>query len=210
MVYFEVKDKNGKIIAGNMQEFSDRKLFEDNKSFSQNKNGKGLKGAYESIENINLWVVVKDEYNLLKSTKLFKKNLELYKTVAVDVYNQYKKDINAYAHILNTIQTQIRQKIDNFADNISFYGETYNNSKENISSIIEQDKESTADLICYVKKRIMDMQAHLLGVDIINSGELYEIKPVIVSLKKAILSQCTPFLEEFEKKHGKNKISFWR
>ncbi|MFH1608442.1 MAG: hypothetical protein ABH951_00280 [Patescibacteria group bacterium] len=199
MIFFEVKDNNGKIIAGNMQDFSGRNKFENNKNFSENKNGKGLKGIHEIIENVSLWVIIEDEYDLLKSSKLLKKTITLYRVIALGVYKQYKKEINAYAHILNTIQAQIRQQLDNFADNKEFFGETYTDSVEKISKIINDDKESAADLICYIQKRIIDMRAHLLGVEIINSGEEYEIKPMVVSLKRAILNQCTPFLEEFEK-----------
>lgn len=199
MIYFEVKDNTGKIILGNMQDFPRRNDFENKKNFSENKNGEGLRGAYENFGNMHIWVVVENEYDLLKSTKLFKKTFGLYKTIVLTIYEQYKKEINAYAHVLNTIQAQIRQRVDDFADSKEFYGETYNDSLKNISSIIEENKESAADLICYTQKRVMDMRAHLLGAEIIHSGEQYEIKPTEVSLKRAILNQCTPFLEEFEK-----------
>jgi signal transduction histidine kinase len=208
MIYFEVKDNNGKILAGNMQGFSKRSKFENNKNFSENKNGKGLKGVYENLENITLWVVVEDDQDLLKSSKLFKKTLALYKTIILDIYKHYKNDINAYAHILNTIQAQMWQQIDNFADSREFFGETYKDSVKRISDILDQNKESAADLICYIQKRVIDMRAHLLGAEIIHSGEEYEVKPVIVSLKRAILNQYTPFLEEFEKNMIEVKFFF--
>lgn len=208
MIYFEVKDYNGKILAGNMQEFSKRNEFENNKTFSKNKDGRGLKGACEKIDNLSVWIVVENDSDLLKSAKLFKKTFGVYKKVASDVYIQYKKEINAYAHILNTIQAQIRQKIDNFADSQKFYGEIYSDSIKNISDIIAGDKEAAADLICYTRKRTIDMHAHLLGAEVIHSGEQYEVKPVKVSLRKAILNQCTPFLDEFETNRVKLRFFF--
>ena len=128
--------------------------------------------------------------------------------VAIGVYEQYKKEINAYAHILNTIQAQIRQRIEDFADGGEFYAETYGDSVTKISSIIENNKESAADLICYVQKRVIDMRAHLLGAEVIHSGEQYEIKTTTVSLKRAILNQCTPFLEELGNKSVNIKFFF--
>lgn len=208
MIYFQVQDDRGKILAGNMRDFSKKKDFENNKNFSKHQNGKGLKSAYEKLDDINVWVVVENEVDLLKSSKLFNKTFQLYKMVALDICKQYKKEISGYAHILDTIQGQIRQKIDDFADSKEFYGDTYNDSVKKILDIIENNKKSAADLICYVQKRIIDMRAHLLGTEVIHSGEQYEIKPVVVSLKRAILNQCTPFLEEFEKNMVKIKFFF--
>lgn len=208
MIYFEIKDHDGKLIAGNMQDFSRRKDFENKKIFLENKNGKGLRGVHEKIDDISLWFVVDDDHDFLKSAKLFKKTFELYKIIALDIYGQYKKEISAYAHILNTIQAQIRQQIDNFSDSSNFYGETYNDSVERIVDIIKRDEKSAANLICYIQKRTIDMRAHLLGAEVIHLGGQYEIKPVTVRLKRAILNQCTPFLEELEKNIVKIKFFF--
>lgn len=208
MIYFEIKGSGGKILAGNMQEFSRKSDFENNKNFSEHKNGKGLKGAFENIDGVDVWVVVEDEQDLLKSTKIFKKTFRIYKTIALDIYKEYKKAIGEYAHILSTIQAQIGQQIVNFADNKEFFGETYADSVKNISDIIEANKESTAKLICYIQKRVIDMRAHLLGAEVIHLGEQYEIKSVTVSLKRAILNQYSPFQEEFEKKEVKIKFFF--
>ncbi len=207
MIYFQVQDIKGKILAGNMEQYLSRNDVVNNKNFSKHKNGKGIRSACEIVDDLNVWVLVEDEADLLKSSKLFSKTFNLYKIVAFDIYNQYKKEIGEYAHILDTIQGQIRQKIDDFADNKQFYGETYTDSIKNILEIIKGNEESVSDLICYIQKRIIDMRAHLLGTEVIHSGEQYEIKSFEVSLKKAILNQCTPFLEEFEK--NKIKIKFF-
>lgn len=208
MIYFQVQNNRGKILAGNMQDFSQVNEFENNRNFSKYSNGKGLKSVSQTIGDINIWVLVEDEVDLLKSSKIFNKTFQMYKTVAIDIYNQYKKEITSYAHILNTIQGQIRQKIDDFADARDFFGETYGDSVQRVLEIIESNKEASADLICYVQKRAVDMRAHLLGTEVVNSGEQYEVKPVIVSLKRAILNQCTPFLEEFEKNMVEIKFFF--
>ncbi len=208
MIYFEVQDRKGKILAGNMQEFSDRKVFENGKIFSKHQRGIGLRSAFESIGDIDVWVTVKDEKDLLLSSKLFNKTFELYKIVSLAIYDHHKKEIGAYAHMLETIQAQIRQKIDNFAVQDEFYGETYQASVKNIQSIVKVDQESAADLICYIQKRVVDMRAQLLGSEVIHSGECYELKFTEVSLKRAILNQYTPFLEGFDNKQVKLKFFF--
>lgn len=209
MIYFQIKDDKNKIIAGNMQSFVKADNFNSsNKNFSNYKSGKGVRSVCERIDDIEIWIIVENEEDLLKSSKLFKKTIHIYKTVALGIYSQYKKEANGYAHILNTIQGQIRQKIDDFADCREFYGETYEESVKKILNIIENDRNSAADLICYIQKRILDMRAHLLGTEVVHLGEHYELKPVEVSLKRAILSQCTPFLEELERNMIKIKFFF--
>ncbi len=208
MIYFEVQNNSGKILAGNMHEFSMRSEFENSKIFSDVKNGKRLKGAFESIDDIRIWVVVEDDSDLLRSAKLFKKTFNLYKVISLGVWEHHKSQLNAHKHTLETIQGQIRQKIDTFADSQKFYGDTYSDSVDNISALIEVDKRSASDVICYIHKRIIDMRAHLLGVEIIHSNGLYEIKPSLVSLKRAILNQCTPFINELEENKVKLKFYF--
>lgn len=199
MIYFEVQNSKGNILAGNMHEFIERSKFEKCKNFLNSRDGKGLKGACEVIEDMSVWVVVKDESDLLNSSKLFNKTFSLYKTVALGVWEYHKKQINAHKHTLETIQGQIRQKIETFADDKEFYGDTYSDSVDNISILVVRDKWQASDLICYIHKRIIDMRAHLLGVEIIHASGHYETKPALVSLKRAILNQCTPFIDELEK-----------
>jgi len=198
MIYYEIQDLKGNNLAGNMHEFSRAAEFRDKKSFSSHFNGKGIKSIEEDLGDIKVWVLVENEGDLLKSSKLFKKTLELYKTISLQLYKHYLVEVDAHGHMLTTIQAQIMQQIDMFADNSEFYGDSFSESVAKVSRIVEGDKESAARLICYIKKRMTDMRAHLLGVEIIHSGEQYEIKPVVVSLKRAILNQYAPFSEEFD------------
>lgn len=199
MIYFEIKNKTGKIIAGNIQEFPRRVEFENNKTFAHHKNGRGIKGVEVTKEDVSIWLVVEDEPDLLRSGKLFQKMLSIYKRVALDIWKQQKSQLEAHAHTLTTIQGQIRQQIEGFADDVEFYGETYSDSVDNITRLVKNSERSAADLICYIHKRIIDMRAHLLGVEVVHAGVQYEVKPVHVSLKRAILNQCSPFLEELNK-----------
>ncbi|HFC11181.1 MAG TPA: HAMP domain-containing histidine kinase [Candidatus Kaiserbacteria bacterium] len=208
MIYFQIQDKNGQILAGNMQGFSRMEDLQNNKNFSKhNKKGVGIKSVYLEIENISIWIVVENERDMLNSSKIFKKTVNIYKTVALDVAKRHKEQISAHAHVLNTLQGQIRQKIQGFAEDSKFYGDSYSESMSKIVKIIEDNKENAADLICYIQKRVIDMRAHLLGTEVIYLGGQYEIKPVSVSLKRAILNQCTPFINELE--NNKVKIRFF-
>lgn len=208
MIYFEIKNKGGKIIAGNIQEFSRRVEFEDNRTFAHHKNGIGIKGVAVAEEDINVWLVVENEPDLLRSGKLFQKTLSIYKRVASDIWKQQKSQFEAHAHMLTTIQGQIGQRMEGFADADEFYGETYSDSVNNITQLIKNNEKSAADLICYIHKRIVDMRAHLLGAEVVHAGAQYEIKPVHVSLKRAILNQYSPFLEELNKNIIKVRFFF--
>jgi len=90
----------------------------------------------------------------------------------------------------------------------NFYGESYSDSLNNISECVKVDIKSAADLICYIHKRINDMRAHLLGVEVIHAGDYFEAKLSKVSLRRAILSQCTPFLGQFDENLIKLKFFF--
>mgnify|MGYP001558860054 CR=1 FL=1 len=208
MIYFEIKDKTGKVLAGNMQEFSRVTEFEQKKIFSDHKRGKGVKGVCEIVDDVEIWIVVEDESDLLNSSKLFKKTVDAYMAVALGVYKSHKEKIDAYSHVLNTIQAQIRQKIQEFADDSEFYGDTYADSVAHIEMLVKNNNKSAADLLCYIQKRIIDMRAHLLGAEIIHSGKEYELRITTVRLKRAILNQCTPFLEELNDKLVEIKFYF--
>jgi len=208
MIYYEITDAAGKILAGNMQGFVERPRYENSKNFVEHQNGLGFKGVFEQVENINIWVVVQNDKDLLKSQKLFRIAMDLYREIALGIYRQYKNEMNAYAHVLNTIQAQMKQKIDDFADGNDFSGETFNESVANISKFIEKDTTSAADLIFYVQKRVIDMRANLLGAEVIHSGEQYEIKISTVSLKRAILNQMHPFVDELTSKRVQIKFFF--
>lgn len=208
MIYFEIKNNNGKIVSSNMNDFSLKNNFTNNKNFLHKEESKKIKGLFEVLDGFEVWVVIENEPDLFSSQKLFKKTFKLYKQISLDVYSQYKKEISAYGHTLNTIQAQMRQKIDDFSGGDDFYADSYNSAMEKVSDVIDENKNSASDLILYMQKRTVDMRAQLLGSEIIHSGEQYEIKQSTVRLKRAILNQCTPFFEEFDKKNVKIKIFF--
>ena len=208
MIYYQVKIGSGKIVAGNMHEFNRREEFANNRNFSKYNGGKGLKGAEMVAEDVSVWVVVEDEEDLLRSSKLFKKTVATYGEISLDVWKYHRIQLDAYAHTLTTIQGQIRQRIEGFANDEVFYADTYMESVSGMSDYLKKNLESAADLICYTHKRITDMRAHLLGVEIVHADVNCEIKPTRVSLKRAILNQCSPFLDELEKNSVKLRFFF--
>ena len=209
MIYFQIKNSDGKVISENMESFFNKEKLEKNKNFSQYKNGFGVKSVEEFFDNsMSIWFVVEGNDDLLKSSKLFKKTLDVYKKVSLDNWEYYKSQINFYSHTIDTIQTQIRQKLEGFAKDESFYGESHVDSLNNIATIISEDKEAAADLICYIHKRTGDLRAHILGADVICAGVNFEVNLKKVDLKRAVLSQITPFLNQFNENSIKIKIFF--
>lgn len=208
MIYYRILTPNGQAIASNINEFPRRVEFENNKTFDLHSKGKGIKGIYIENETFLIWFVVEDEDDLLKSSKLFKKALNLYQQIAKDVLEHQRAKFTAHGHTLVTIQGQIRQRLEGFADDSVFYGEKYENSVSNIEALVKSNPRSAADLICYTHKRIADMRAHLLGVEVIHMGEQFEVNLKNVSLRRGILNQCTPFLEELEQSGIKLRFFF--
>jgi signal transduction histidine kinase len=52
------------------------------------------------------------------------------------------------------------------------------------------------------------MKAHILGTEVIHAGTNYEAKLSNVSLRRAILNQCTPFMAELENSSVEIKFCF--
>lgn len=202
MIYFQVQSADGKMIAGNMQDYlGDYVLDIPSKDSQEHKNkhkdGRGVKSIEEDLGGIRIHIVVKDEADLLRSNSLFKKTVEVYKRAALDMWEHYLSQINAHAHTLTTIQGQMRQKIEGFARDDDFYADTHEHSIRNLSDIIKTNIDGAADLICYMHKRVTDMRAHMLGFEIVHAGTNPEINFTQVSLKRAILNLYTPFATKF-------------
>lgn len=202
MIYFQVQSDDGKMIAGNMHEYLDTPdASVASGSFSKYKGGhksdKGIKDSKENFDGIKIHIVVKDEADLLRSTSLFKRTINVYKRAALDMWKYYVNQINAHAHTLTTIQGQMRQKIEGFAKDEDFYADTYENSIKNVATMVASNTEGAADLICYMHKRVTDMRAHMLGFEIVHAGTNPEINLTKVSLKRAVLNLYASFAREF-------------
>lgn len=202
MIYFEIVNEVGRIVASNMNSFVLASKHRNQKNFFEHVKGVGCKGASEiSSDGISIWVVVENEKSLLESAKLFRRTFDIYKEVAFGVCRAQKKQFSGTRHdILQNVHTQMVQALDLFTENDHsvFYGENLRCLVEKISKRIESESISAARLIVYLNKLILDLGAHLRGVDVIHFGADYKPTMKEVRVRGAILHQYASFTKEFE------------
>lgn len=208
MIYFHIQTESGNVLASNITSFKRREELELKQEFTFKAGNKGIKSIRTQEDGLKIWFVAEDESDLLNSSKTFKKALSAYVQAAKDVWNYHKAQLEAQAHTLTTIQGQLRQKMEGFAEDENFYADSFGESVDNIQSVIASNPHAAADLICYFHKKVADMRAHLLGVEVIHSGMQYEINLVNRSLRRAILSQCSSFLHELDEKGVRVRFFF--
>lgn len=200
MIYFEVRKENGDIIASNMQECPYLTLIEDKANVTLR--DKGIKSVYSNIDGVNVWMVVdKDEKDLLNSNRLFNKTIKTHAILAKQLLDYYFGKIRVHSHTLRSIQGKMKQKIEGLATKDDFRAGSYAESKEKIGKKVSENIDKTADTICFLNKRVMEIDSHINGFDVLYMGDEQETSFQQVNIKKVLLSILAPFLEEFSKKN---------
>ncbi len=210
MIYFEITNDIGKIVAGNINCFSRVCEYRDRKNFSDHEKGIGRKGAYETTDDgIGIWIVVENEKDILKSANLFRRTFDLHKEIAFGICRAQKEQFSGTRHILPNIHTQMVQALDLFTGNDPgvFYSEGLVSLAEKVSKQIKSEPADAARLIIYLNKLVLDMGAHLRGTDVIHFGADYKAMMKEVRIKAAILHQYASFTKEFEEAFIQLKIN---
>lgn len=200
MIYFEVRKENGDIIASNMQECPYLTLIGDKTNITLRH--KGIKSVFSNIDGVDVWMVVdKEEKDLLNSNRLFNKTIKNHATLAKQLLDYYFGKIRVHSHTLRSIQGKMKQKIDGLATKDDFRAESYAESKEKIGKKISDNIDKTADTICFLNKRVMEIDSHINGFDVLYMGNEQETSFQEVNIKKVLLSILAPFLNELSNKN---------
>ncbi|MEX1014231.1 MAG: ATP-binding protein [Candidatus Paceibacterota bacterium] len=206
MIYFEVRKENGDIVASNMQECPFLFLIGDNKNITLR--DKGIKSVFSNADGVNVWMVVdKDEKDLLNSNRLFNKTIKTHAVLSKELLNYYFGKIRVHSHTLRSIQGKMKQKIEGLVSKDDFRAENYAESKEKVGKKISSNIDKTADTICFLNKRVMEIDSHINGFDVLYMGDEQETSFQNVNIKKVILSILAPFLDELSKKNINMEIA---
>ena len=201
MIYFEVRDKNnGKIIIENISRFDCPLCLKENKNQTLRK--EGIKSRYEEYGLFSLWFVADRDSDLLRSNSLFNKTMKMYANLAEIFWAYYIEKLKMQSHTLRTIHGQMKQKIEGVAEKKNFRGIDYAESKLKISHIISEDISGTADTLCYLNKRVSNLEAHIEGVDLMCFSDIlsYNVPFKKVNVKKVLLNILSPFLKDLNDK----------
>lgn len=202
MIYFEVRKlSDGNILSGNIQQYKNYLDYEKDKD--QTNVNEMLKSRYQEFDNVSVWMIIVGEKDLYRSNNLLKRIMKAYGECADVLFPYYSKKINDHSHALRTIQSQMKQKIDGLARAKDFRGENYVESKNNIKNLIANDTLLTADTLCYLNKRVIEVEMHIGGFDILYSNNISseDIKCKKVNIKKVLQNILAPFLESLAEQY---------
>ena len=85
MIYYEIRQKNGEIIASNIQKCPYFDLFKENRNLTLRK--QNLKSGFKENEDVSVWLIIHNEKDILNSNKIFKKTMEIYTVFSMDFLN---------------------------------------------------------------------------------------------------------------------------
>lgn len=199
MIYYEVRNKSNEIIISNIQKCKYYVNFSEHKDGIIRDGNRSIKSGFSNFQNVSVWIIVEDDQDLIKSPKLFKRTKRIYGEMAESFLEFYLHRIRAHSHTLRSIQGKMKQKIDSLARKEDFRGQDYSESKKKISAIIVNNIEKTADIICYLNKRVSEIDVHIEGFDVLYMGDEVEIKMERHDLKKVLQNIIAPSLKDLKK-----------
>lgn len=192
MIFFHIRDKEGNTIACNKnQDLITADFIEINKIIIL---GGRVKGGLFDFGNKTIEFITKDP-DLLRSNKLFKKGLIIAKTLSISFFEYYLNAVKRHSHTLKTIQGQMKQKAESIVHDIKSL--SHNEYKKEVASRIKNDPDLAADVICYLNKRIDDINAHIESFEILSLGREKEIEINSHNIKKVLLRIVQPFYDDF-------------
>lgn len=199
MIYSEVRNKDGEIIFSNVREciYFDRLVNEKNSIIKAGI--KNIKSKIDCFGDISVWLIVEGDSDLLKSSKLFKKTMRIYGEMSNLFLEYYLHKIRAHSHTLRSIQGKMKQKMDGLASKKDFRGQNYAESVKSISNKVTNNVNKTADVLCYLNKRISEIDVHIEGFDVLYMGDEVETNIRSHDIKKVLQNIIAPSLEELSK-----------
>ncbi len=119
---------------------------------------------YEGTEySIYLEVENPDE-NFKAGRKRF---FDILEKVSKNFIDEQRNRFNKYNHIIQTISTQISQKMNGFWGDAKWHSSEYSEALKNIKNIYSLKNNETSSLIHYFNKMSIDLNNHIEGWDII-------------------------------------------
>lgn len=200
MTYFEVRNKNGEIIISNMQKCKYWESFGHDKNRSIKMDGKNIRSGQCDFDDGSVWLIEEDNKDLIKSTKLFKRTMRIYGEMAGSFLDYYLHKIRAHSHTLRSIQGKMKQKVDSLAKKEDFRGQNYLESKNKIAEKVRGDVDKSAEVLCYLNKRISEIDAHIEGFDVLYMGDEMDVKIELHDLKRTLQNIIAPFHEDLSTK----------
>jgi len=197
MIYFQKINSKSEIVASNIKEGQDLS---------------GYKTREIPIEN-GLIILFTNEPILTKNSKIFK----LVRDISSPVIDCVLKDMNedflekivSHSHTLKKIQGQLKQKIDTIIDNHMFISsKDYAEQIGIVSKKVSENPELVAETLIYFKKRIFEIDAHILSFEILHLGGEINLDLRPHNIRRLIMNILHAFEDEINTSNIKPIFEF--
>jgi len=205
MIYFEIKNNFNRILSSNIGDCENiDKIPEDGKIIIL---GKRIRSGVKKDDNITIRLVSVNDDDLYASKKLFNKTLNVLGLMSSIFFEYYTNKIKNHSHTLKNIQGQMKQKMESLiSENVTTHSYGYDTFKQKVKDEISNDLDLTAEVICYLNKRIFDVNAHIECFNVLSLDESGDYNFIAHNVKKVLLRISQPFFEDLKQKEVEVKF----
>jgi len=199
MIYFEIKDEQEKILASNLKDIENFKDIPlDGKIIISNKK---IRSGHKETDDIFIRLISVDDKDLYQSRKLFNKALDAFIIISSQLFEYYINKIKNHSHSLKNIQGQMKQKIEGLiSEKVTTKSYSYDIFKQKVKEQVSKDVDGSADVLCYLNKRIFDINVHIECFNILSLGKRGELNFIEHNIKKLLLRIAQPFFNDLKQK----------
>lgn len=208
MIYFEIRNKQRRVIASNISScpVDIVGLCRDHKKTNIWIN-ENIRHVYRENEKGEVRLIILDDKDLANSKKGIARIADAYlslisplKIIEKEQRSRFDQIIKRFAHNLVDLDKQLKGILYRLAPD-SIREKTYAEMVENVKSRIEKDTNATAKDICQITHSAYDLEAQITSLRVI-SGIAEEIGPsfINVNIYRTIYRLQQPYIEDLSKK----------
>ncbi len=180
MTFYRRKNTGGEVTATNIPENFDISSY-TTKEFNLGD------GKIEFITN---------DLELVKRSKILRKVVETSGPIVISIQDNFINQIKEHSHTLKRLQGQLKQKIEGVVDCKKFPNKNHSEQREIVSNEIKSDVKTIADVLIYLRKRILEIDAHIASFEIIHMGEEIQLDIRPHNIRNIIINILYAFEDE--------------
>lgn len=179
MIYFEKRSSRGETTASNIP--------------------KNLLGPEWRRKEINLpdatsVSFVTNDPDLIKSSRVLKKLALAFNSI----HEQFTDQLKAHSHTIKKLQGQLAQKLDGIIESpMLSYADDYPTHRSKVAVMIQNKNELAADTLLYLRKRIIEMDAHIQGFEVLHMGEEIRLDIQQHNIRRILINILHAFNDDF-------------
>ncbi|MFA5990811.1 MAG: hypothetical protein WC794_01020 [Candidatus Doudnabacteria bacterium] len=199
MIYFEIRNNKGLILATNIDSFNDNNLFLGNEY--KNISVKNYKNVFKKFESGTVRLIGDKKDDLFLSKKIVSRTIQAYSEI-INVLNSLKTSQEStnkiFFHNLITTHTRLQGEVETIISEDALI--KCNDHISQIAAVkksIQSNPNGVSESMLEVVKRVTDLQAQIEGLKML-SGEV-NTDFGFHNIKRVLLNISYPFYNEFKK-----------